>query len=81
MDIEHDRETTAGECIGRAGDVQVQALELVLVESLLRNYIFGQTKELLFVPLDVVLRTDGAARGQYNYVTVDLQRTRNEPRL
>ena len=81
MEVEHDREMAAGKSIGRAGDVQVQTLELVLLERLLRDNVFGQAEELLFVALGLGLRTDGAAGRQRHYVRVNKhKRTRSASR-
>lgn len=51
MDEEHDRESRTGKGASGAGDVQVQALELVLLEgsALLGNDVWGETEQFLLV--------------------------------
>lgn len=50
VDEEHDWEPGTWDCTGRTGDVQVQALELVLLGGrLLGDEVLGETKELFFV--------------------------------
>jgi hypothetical protein len=61
MDEEHDGQARAGEHACRTSNIQVQTLELVLLQGLLRNDICGQIEELFLVAfrVDLGLRADG----------------------
>lgn len=65
MNEEHDWKTASRKGIGRAGDVQVQALELALLECLYWDDIVGETEQLFFVTLAPGLRTDGPSKRQF----------------
>lgn len=65
MNEKHDWQATPRKGASRAGDVQVQALELVLFEGLRGDDVFGEPEQLCFIVLALGLRTDGSAERQF----------------
>ena len=62
MNEEHDRQEAARKRVRGAGDVQVQALVLVLLECLHRDDVLGETEQVFLESLARRLRADGSAK-------------------
>ena len=56
MDPKHDRVVGVGRRVRRAGDVEVKAFELGLVQALVGNAIFSEVEQLLLSTLEFWLR-------------------------
>ena len=56
MDPEHDRQMRVGRRAGRTCDAEVEAVELGLLERLVRNTVLSEIEELFLDALELRLR-------------------------